>query len=58
MPFYMTARGSLSELDTHTELCRVLDFLTADQTTNASIQLETAGALLNGLIPLKKGRTQ
>ena len=56
--FYMIARGSLSELDTQIELCEVLGLLTSAQNTKASAQLETVGALLNGLIRFKKAPTQ
>jgi len=55
--FYSIARGSLSELDTQIELCEGLGFVTSDQTVNVSTRLETVGALLNGLIRFKKGRT-
>ena len=56
--FYMIARGSLSELDTQIELCEVLGFLTSAQNLKASTQLETVGALLNGLIRFKRDPTQ
>lgn len=55
--FYMIARGSLSELDTQIDLCRELGLLTSDQTGSVSTQLETVGALLNGLIRFKRAAT-
>jgi four helix bundle protein len=56
--FYSISRGSLSELDTQVQLCEDLGFLTSDQISGVSTQLETAGALLNGLIRFKRERTQ
>ena len=55
--FYMIARGSLSELDTQLEMCTALSLLTLDQITVTANQIETVGALLNGLIRFKRGRT-
>jgi four helix bundle protein len=52
--FYSIARGSLSELDTQIELCAILGFLSEMQVTKISDQVETVGALLNGLIRFKK----
>lgn len=53
--FYSIARGSLSELDTQIELCADLRFLSDAQVSRATDQIETVGALLNGLIRFKKG---
>jgi four helix bundle protein len=52
--FYCIARGSLAELDTQIELCTTLDFVSQEQTIKVSEQVETVGALLNGLIRFKK----
>lgn len=52
--FYSIARGSLSELDTQLELCSDLGFLSETQVSQVSEQLETVGALLNGLIRFKR----
>jgi four helix bundle protein len=52
--FYTIARGSLSELDTQIELCAILRFLSKTQVTKISEQVETVGALLNGLIRFNK----
>ncbi len=57
LQFYAIARGSLSELDTQLEVCNNLELLTSVQIEKTSTQLETVGALLNGLIRFKKGRT-
>ena len=56
--FYSISRGSLSELDTQIQLCQDLGLVTPDQTTSVLTQLETVGALLNGLIRFKRGRTE
>ena len=56
--FYSISRGSLSELDTQIQLCQDLDFLTPNQAARVSAQLETVGALLNGLIRFKKGQSK
>jgi len=53
--FYSISRGSLSELDTQVQLCEDLGLLTTDETASVSTQLETVGALLNGLIRFKRG---
>ena len=52
--FFTIARGSLSELDTQVELCRALGFLTPDNISLLTSQLETVDALLSGLIRYKK----
>lgn len=54
--FYSIARGSLSELDTQIELCLNVGFLTEAQIKQTLTQVETVGALLNGLIRFKKTR--
>jgi four helix bundle protein len=56
--FYTIARGSLSELDTQIELCINLGLLSETQITKISDQVETVGALLNGLIRFKKTGTK
>jgi four helix bundle protein len=56
--FYSIARGSLTELDTQIELCANLGFLSELQITKLSDQVETVGALLNGLIRFKKSSPQ
>jgi four helix bundle protein len=55
--FYSVARGSLSELDTQLQLCSDLAFLPERQIAEVSNQLETVGALLNGLIRFKRSAT-
>jgi four helix bundle protein len=55
--FYSIARGSLSELDTQIDLCRDLSLLAPSQLANVANQLETVGALLNGLIRFKRAAT-
>ena len=52
--FYSIARGSLSELDTQLELCRALNMLSEERFSEASMLMETVGALLNGLIRFKR----
>jgi len=52
--FFSIARGSLSELDTQVQLCTDLGFLSDAQVSRAATQMETVGALLNGLIRFKK----
>jgi four helix bundle protein len=55
--FYSIARGSLSELDTQVELCDTLGLLSQSSIKKVSDQIETVGALLNGLIRFKKNAT-
>jgi four helix bundle protein len=56
--FYIIARGSLSELDTHIELCVNLQFLSEARVKTVLDQMETVGALLNGLIRFKRSNAQ
>lgn len=52
--FYVIARGSLSELDTQTELCRLLNLLKVESILRLDMQIEKVDALLSGLIRFKR----
>lgn len=52
--FYSIARGSLSELDTQLELCKVLDLLDSSHLTKVLNQLNQVDGLLSGLIRFKR----
>ena len=52
--FYSIARGSLSELDTQLELCKVLNLLESTQMSRVINQLNQVDGLLSGLIRFKK----
>ena len=52
--FYVIARGSLSELDTQVELCRLLNRLKPEHLLPLSTQIEKVDALLSGLIRFKR----
>ncbi len=54
--FYSIARGSLSELDTQLELCKVLNLLDTTRMSLSLNQLNQVDALLSGLIRFKKGK--
>ncbi len=52
--FYSIARGSLSELDTQLELCKVLNLLDSSRLSHVLNQLNQVDGLLSGLIRFKK----
>lgn len=52
--FYSIARGSLSELDTQVELCKILNLLDSSRLTHVQSQLNQVDGLLSGLIRFKK----
>ncbi|HCA81545.1 MAG TPA: four helix bundle protein [Bacteroidetes bacterium] len=56
--FYIIARGSLSELDTQTELCRLLNLLQAENLHSLESQIEKVDALLSGLIRFKRSNKE
>jgi len=56
--FYIIARGSLSELDTQTELCRLLNLLKAENLHSLESQIEKVDALLSGLIRFKRSNKE
>ena len=52
--FYTVARGSLSELDTQVELCKILGLLSSSDISLLTSHIETVDALLSGLIKYKR----
>ncbi len=56
--FYVIARGSLSELDTQAELCRLLNLLKAESILTLATQIEKVDALLSGLIRFKRSNKE
>jgi four helix bundle protein len=52
--FYIVARGSLSELDTQAELCRLLSLLNMENNRSLVTQIDKVDALLSGLIRFKR----
>jgi len=52
--FFTIARGSLSELDTQTDLCKSLGFLHSSNISILTSHIETVDALLSGLIRYKR----
>jgi four helix bundle protein len=54
LQFYVIARGSLSELDTHATLCKVLEMLDSENLDLLGYQIEKVDALLSGLIRSKR----
>jgi four helix bundle protein len=48
--FYIIARASLSELDTQLELCKSLNFLSADHCIEMFQKMDAVDALLSGLM--------
>ncbi|MCM8829912.1 MAG: four helix bundle protein [Candidatus Omnitrophica bacterium] len=56
MQFYKIARGSLSELDTQLELCKMLKLLALSDIILLTKHLEIVDSLLSGLIRSRKNR--
>lgn len=52
--FFTIARGSLSELDTQTDLCKGLGLLQSSNISVLTSHIETVDALLSGLIRYKR----
>ena len=52
--FYVIARGSLSELDTQAEMCKLLKLLKAEDILLLTKQIEKVDAPLSGLIRFKR----
>ena len=52
--FFTIARGSLSELDTQVELCKVLKLLTTFDISLLASHIETVDSLLSGFIRFRK----
>ena len=52
--FYIVARGSLSELDTQTQICQDLHLLTSDDIERLLSGIDTADCLLSGIIRYKR----
>jgi four helix bundle protein len=51
---YVFARSSLSELDTQLELCKALNFLSAEHCNELFQKIDTVDALLSGLVRFEK----
>jgi four helix bundle protein len=56
--FYVIARGSLSELDTQTELCLLLNLLKPENLLSLTKQIEKVDSLLSGLIRFKRSNKE
>lgn len=54
--FYTIARGSLSELDTQVELCKILGLLEPLHTSRITTQINLVDSLLSGLIRFKRNK--
>ena len=52
--FYIIARSSLSELDTQLELCKFLNFLSAEHCSEMFRKMDAVDALLSGLIRFQR----
>ena len=52
--FYVIARSSLSELDTQLELCKCLNFLSAEHCNEMFRKMDAVDALLSGLIRFQR----
>jgi four helix bundle protein len=56
LQFFVVARGSLSELDTHAEISRVLGLLSEESRNALESKLDAVDSLLNGLIRYRRSR--
>ncbi|MDP3723310.1 MAG: four helix bundle protein [Candidatus Omnitrophota bacterium] len=55
LQFYYVARGSISELNTQTEIAHRLQFIDTEQRTAILGELDDISRLLNGLMNSKRG---
>ncbi|MEW6201026.1 MAG: four helix bundle protein [bacterium] len=56
--FFTIARGSLSELDTQVELCKILKFLSSSDISLLTSQIDKVDSLLSGFIRYRKSLTE
>jgi len=54
LQFFYVSRGSISELDTQIEICKILGLVKDNEYQELSLRLEEIGKMLNGLISYRK----